>query len=268
MEMKQFQDEFLVIKKDLASYIFRITGHLQDTEDLVQDTYLRAAKSINTFQGKSSLKTWLFTIATNITRDHFRAKKRWSTNCMNNASDDANKHPELIDKFISIHRGESIPGKFEIREHINFCFTCMAKTLPIEQQVAIILKDVYGFKISEIIEILGLSEGKTKHAIKGGREMLINIFENKCALVSKQGVCYQCSELNGILNPKQDQQQELLKIKMVREANKGRTKEDLYKLRTELVKNIDPLNAQSTNLHVYFLSLMPHYSDNKELSPR
>jgi RNA polymerase sigma-70 factor, ECF subfamily len=265
MELKDFQEEFLALKKDLSSFIFRITGHLQDTEDLLQDTYLRAAKSIHTFQGKSSLKTWVFTIATNITKDHFRGKKRWTTNCMINASDDAKNNPELMEKMINISKGGNEAGKFEIKEHINFCFTCMAKTLPVEQQVAVILKDVYGFKISEITVILGLSEGKVKHAISGGRETLLDIFEHKCALVSKKGVCYQCSELNGILNPKQDQQKELMKIKMVRDANKGKTKEELYKLRAELVKNIDPLHSNSTHLHTYFLSLMPHYSENKKL---
>jgi len=183
-----------------------------------------------------------------------------------NGSSDAKNNQELMDKMISISRGSNnVEGKFEIKEHINFCFTCMAKTLPIEKQVAVILKDVYGFKISEIVEILGITDGKAKHAITGGRESLVNIFEHKCALVSKKGVCYQCSELNGILNPKQDQQEALVKIKMVREANKGKTKEELYKLRTELVKSIDPLHANNTDLHTYFLSLMPHYSENTVL---
>ncbi|MBK7872314.1 MAG: hypothetical protein IPJ74_17380 [Saprospiraceae bacterium] len=83
-------------------------------------------------------------------------------------------------------------------------------------------------------------------------------------MVSKKGACYQCSELNGIFNPKQNAQAELQKIKMVQDAEKGKSKEELYLLRAELVKQIDTLQAVGTDLHSYFLSLMPMYSQSDQ----
>ena len=77
-------------------------------------------------------------------------------------------------------------------------------------------------------------------------------FDDRCALVSKNGTCHQCSELNGIFNPKQDAQAELLKIKMV-SAGSGKNKSELYKLSTQLVNGIDPLRAEGANLHDFMM---------------
>jgi len=133
------------------------------------------------------------------------------------------------------------------------------KTLTIEQQIAVILADVYDFTMVEIMGVTGLSEGKVKHALVDARRLLIKIFDVKCAFVSKKGACYQCSELNNIFNPLQQQQEAVQRIKMIRENPAG--KEQLYRLRTELVRGIDPLDGVGSDLHAYFLSLMPQYCD-------
>ncbi len=83
---------------------------------------------------------------------------------------------------------------------------------------------------------------------------MMHIFDGTCAFISKQGVCHQCSELNGRFNPEQDRQVEKLKIKMVRDRDKY-DRVELYKLRTELVRGIDPLHANGTGLHEAFLRI-------------
>jgi RNA polymerase sigma-70 factor, ECF subfamily len=72
--------EFEAIRKQLKSYIVRITASVADAEDIVQDTYIKAHEKLSTFKGESSLKTWLFAIATNLAKDNLRAKKRWPEN--------------------------------------------------------------------------------------------------------------------------------------------------------------------------------------------
>ncbi|MBK7872315.1 MAG: RNA polymerase sigma factor [Saprospiraceae bacterium] len=172
--LEEFQTAFIDFQKELKSYILRATGSHEDAEDLAQDTYIKAAQHIESFQGRSSLRAWVFAIASNLIKDHFRAKQRWSVRCMDNASKDAQENPELIDKMKAL--SEKTPaGKFEIREHINFCFTCMSKTLPIEQQLALILKDVYEFKVQEIMEILQLTEGRVKHLLAYARGTMTDI---------------------------------------------------------------------------------------------
>lgn len=76
---------------------------------------------------------------------------------------------------------------------------------------------------------------------------MINIFDNRCALVNRNGVCHQCSELNGWFNPKENQQQELMKLDLVRGSTKY-DRDELYHIRTTLIKAIDPLRSKGSDL--------------------
>jgi hypothetical protein len=60
MNIKQFTSEFELARPQLKSYILRITASIEDTEDIVQDTFIRASSKLDTFRGQSSLKTWIF----------------------------------------------------------------------------------------------------------------------------------------------------------------------------------------------------------------
>jgi RNA polymerase sigma-70 factor (ECF subfamily) len=69
--------EFEIFQGELKSFLLRMTASVQDAEDIVQDTYIKARSKINSFRGESSVKTWVFSIASNLARDLLRSKKRW-----------------------------------------------------------------------------------------------------------------------------------------------------------------------------------------------
>jgi RNA polymerase sigma-70 factor, ECF subfamily len=81
---------------------------------------------------------------------------------------------------------------------------------------------------------------------------MTDIFDNRCALINKNGVCHQCSELNGWFNPKENQQQALMKLDLVR-GSKKYNREELYQIRTSLVKAIDPLRSKGADLQEILL---------------
>ena len=111
-----------------------------------------------------------------------------------------------------MHIRETSPqGKFEIKEHIAFCFTCVSKSLPLEQHLALLLKEVYGFKVKEIAQIMDQTDAMVKYYLHVSRNRMIEVFDQRCSLINKQGICHQCTELNGIYNPKQKAQEELVK---------------------------------------------------------
>ena len=83
---------------------------------------------------------------------------------------------------------------------------------------------------------------------------MLDIFDGTCAFVSKQGVCNQCSELNGRFNPKQDRRVEEMKIKMVRDRSEKNNAE-LYDMRVTLVRTIDPLHTNGSDLHEAFMKI-------------
>lgn len=256
MTIELFNQEFESNLDQLKSFLVRITASVADAEDIAQDTYIKASEKINTFRGESTLKTWLFTIASNLAKDNLRAQKRWTENVTDITKAAALSNKQFFEEAMNI-RATSPHGKFEAKEHIAFCFTCISKSLPLEQQLCIFLKEVYEFKVSEIESILGTTEAMVKYYLHTGRSKMITIFEGRCALINKQGVCHQCSELNGIFNPKQNTQEELMKIDLVKEAEKG-DKEHLFDLRMQILREIDPFKSKASELQLHHLEHNRH----------
>jgi RNA polymerase sigma-70 factor, ECF subfamily len=250
-DIKAFHQVFSTFQDQLKSFLYRLITDRNDVEDIVQETFVKAFDKIKTYKGKSSPKTWVFAIATNLARDLIRKRKRWPLDALDQACEAYKTSPHLQEKYAMVAQHTPY-NTFVIREHIDFCFTCISKTLPIEQQLALILKDIYEFKVKEIGLILDRSMGMVKHLLHDARTSMVRIFDNRCALVNKNGTCHQCSELNGIFNPEQDARQALLKIEMVKEGS-PKDKADLFKLRARLVKGIDPLSAEGANLHEFMM---------------
>lgn len=251
MTNEELTIEFEGIRKPLKSYILRITASVNDTEDLVQDTYLKASGARDTFKGMSTIKTWLFAIASNLARDNLRARRRWTENVTDLGKTAALSDQQFFQEALHI-RATSPQGEFEIKEHIAFCFTCIAKSLPLEQQICLLLKEVYEFKVNEIATIIDNTEAMVKYYLHTSRAKMINIFDGRCALINKQGVCHQCTELNGIFNPKQKAQEELVKIEMARESGKLE-KDQLFDLRTKIVRGLDPFESNAAELQLHHL---------------
>jgi RNA polymerase sigma-70 factor (ECF subfamily) len=251
MLLKDHIQDFLEFKPELQSFIFRLLTNRKDSEDIVQETYIRVHENIDSFKGDSSFKTWVFSIALNLSKNHLGKQKRWLENAQDYGAMLHVHSPQHWKTFIEVF--ETTPDKkYEIKEHIVYCFNCINKTLLIDQQLCLLLKDVYEFKVDEIIKITGLTEGKVKHAIADARKNMIRIFDNRCAFVNKKGVCHQCTTLKGNLNPKQNAHVEANEIKMVKEGNSP-DKEHLLNLRIEMVKSINPLNTLNTKMNVFML---------------
>lgn len=246
-DINAFQKLFAEFQNQLKSYLYRLLTDRHDVDDLTHDTFIKSFSNISTFNQKSSLKTWVFKIATNLAYDHLRKVKRWQADAQDRAADLAIGSEEIRKVFWVVHN-TSPAGAYEMREHIDYCFTCISKTLPIENQVALILKNIYDFQVKEICLILEKTEGVIKHLLNDARNTMTDIFEHRCALINKDGVCHQCSHINEIFNPRQNQQEELMKLELVK-VSKKYNREQLFTLRTLLVKAIDPLGAAGTDFH-------------------
>ncbi len=245
-DINAFQTLFASFQHSLRSYLYRLLANRNDAEDLTHDTFIRAYDKLHLFRGESSLKTWVFRIGTRLAYSVLEKRQRWTEDVSAQAKALVLNNRELagsIEKTASL----SPEGRYHIREHIDTCFTCISKTLPIENQVALILKDVYSFSVQEIGIILEKSLGTVKYLLQSGRSTMMDIFGKRCALIAKEGICHQCSELNGWLNPKQDQQEALMQLDLVK-GSKKYNREELYRLRTELVQGIDPLRSNGNAL--------------------
>ena len=250
-DIDAFQELFGAFQPQLKSYLYRLTANRNDAEDLTHDTFIRAFAKLSSFRGESSLKTWTFRIATNLAYNLLKRNRRWTEDVSERAKQRVLEDTTLRGEIEAVHQ-HAPHATYEMREHIDTCFTCIAKNLPVENQIALILKDVYAFTVPEICLILDATEGTVKYLLQAGRKTMTDIFERRCALVSKQGICYQCSELNGWFNPRQNQQEALMKLDLVRGSERY-DRETLYRMRADLVRAIDPLRSEGSELQEILL---------------
>lgn len=251
MTTDELTTQFVSVQAELKSFLLRMTASVQDAEDIVQETYIKAHSKIDTFRGESSLKTWVFSIASNLARDLLKSRKRWPETVTDICREETLGNRQFFQEAIQI-RETSPQGNFEIKEHIAFCFTCISKSLPLEEHLVLLLKEVYGFKVIEIAQIAQLSEAMVKYHLHVSRSKMIEIFDHRCSLINKQGICHQCTELNGIFNPKQNAQEELVKIEMAREAE-NRNKDELFDLRMKILQELDPFESGAAQLQLHHL---------------
>jgi RNA polymerase sigma-70 factor, ECF subfamily len=183
-------------RRPLLGYIYRMVTHRQDAEDLLQDVLVRVLEGIREYRGEARFKSWLFGIATHACLDHLRHKKRWRVEAQLIGEKEADAQPGGLAGLRDLMRAPEF--RLEIREHIAFCFSCIARTLPPEEQAALMLREVLGFTAQEAAGILGVSEPVVRHRLAAARAKMITDYEGLCALINKQGMCHQCRGLREV----------------------------------------------------------------------
>jgi RNA polymerase sigma-70 factor, ECF subfamily len=181
----------------LRALTYRLLGNPEDAADISQEALVRVFEKLATFRGDASFSTWLLSIATHLCLDHLRARARWRVDAQPLAKDDCVVGESALhhDLFAVV----ADPAfAFDVREHIAFCFTCVARSLTADMEVALVLSEVFDFRDAESAALLGLSESAFRHHLAAARRQMQEAFDGLCALVSKTGTCYQCKELREI----------------------------------------------------------------------
>lgn len=139
---------------DLYRFIFYMVKDQQTTEDLVQEVYIRVLNSYDTFKGKSSQKTWLFSIARHVTIDYFRSQKR--------------RRKRVLDYFDWTSKGQDLkddlplPEDFVLKdEELNEIYHHLDECTE-DQRSVLILRFIHEFTIKETAEALNFSISKVK----------------------------------------------------------------------------------------------------------
>ncbi len=244
-------------RKPLFGYIYRMVTSREDAEDLLQETLLRSIEQIPRFRGEARFKSWLFGIATHVSLDHLRRKKRWRVETQLEGEARARADPE---RMAGVGAMMARPDfSFEIREHIAFCFSCLARSLEPEKQAALFLKEMMGFTAEEGASILGLSEPKFRHHLAAARSSMIEAYEGMCQLINKTGACWQCRGLREIA-PKSNQGPDLVQIEV--RPGVPVTPENLFEARLDIVRTADLEEGRTRTLHEDFFDAVTHSEES------
>ena len=168
-------------RRELHLHCYRILGSLQDAEDLVQETLFASWRSLEAFEGRSSLRSWLYRIATNRCLNALRARSRRPREVEAMAEPlEPTRRIETVwfepcpDALLeSIPDGSPGPAaRYEARESIELAFIAALQHLPPRQRAALVLGDVFGFRTAEVAEMLDTGEVSVKGALQRARATL------------------------------------------------------------------------------------------------
>jgi RNA polymerase sigma-70 factor, ECF subfamily len=160
-------------RRELLAHCYRMTGSLHDAEDLVQETFLRAWKAYDRFEGKSSVRTWLHRIATNTCLTALEGRKRrpLPTGLGAPSSDPAD---ELIERA-EVPWLEPLPDPSTVvgtRESVRLAFVAALQHLSPRQRAVLVLRDVLQWKAAEVAEAIGASTPAVNSLLQRARSQL------------------------------------------------------------------------------------------------
>lgn len=155
---------------EIYGLLYRITDDPEEAGDLTQETFISAVKSIKSFRGDSELKTWLFRIALNHSRNRFRWWNRRGKNIT--VSLDAELGESKTPLSETIGSASSTPEEIAIRKERQKELADALNGLPEIFREAVILCDVEGFSYQEIADTLEINVGTVRSRIARGREEL------------------------------------------------------------------------------------------------
>ena len=179
LAFRQLTDPF---RREIQLHCYRILGSLQDAEDILQETLLAAWRGLDAFEGRASLRTWLYRIATNRCLNLLRS----------NARRPAKEVPPMPEPPPPTRRAEPLwlqpypdilleglpdtaPGpaaRYETKEATALAFVAGLQRLPPLQRTALVLRDVLGFSAGESATILETTEASVKGALQRARATL------------------------------------------------------------------------------------------------
>jgi RNA polymerase sigma-70 factor (TIGR02960 family) len=167
-------------RRELQVHCYRILGSVADAEDALQETLLSAWQGLAGFEGRASIRTWLYQVATSRCLDALRSARRRPPQSMPPAGLDPPEptrlgevlwlepYPDVLLEGLA----DSAPGpeaRYQAREAISLAFITALQLLPPRQRAVLILRDVLGFHAREAAGILDTSEESVTSALKRAR---------------------------------------------------------------------------------------------------
>jgi len=176
----QFLSQVEPFRRELKAHCYRMSGSLTEAEDLVQDSLIKAWRGYGTFEGRSSLRRWLYAVATRTCLDALQAKKS-RVLTVGLAAD-----PSLPPKaggddlaWLEPYPDDALPSddvspeaRYSKSESVALAFLSALQLLPARQRAVLLLRDVLGWSAADCAELLDMSVPAVNSALQRARDTL------------------------------------------------------------------------------------------------
>ena len=176
-------------RHELQVHCYRMLGSLQDAEDLVQETLLRAWQKLDTYAGRASFRAWLYKIATNACLDTLDRRPRRTLPPAYQVAADPNERPaapitepiwlEPIPDDLLADIDASPEARYDTRESITLAFLAAMQSLPPRQRAVLILRDVLDWHAEQVAQLLDLTVSAVNSALHRARVTLAKLYHTQ-----------------------------------------------------------------------------------------
>ena len=167
------------LSEPLRRYLGRYTGKPALADDLLQETLIRIARGLPSFAGRSSLKTWAFSIATRVAADHFRQPSH-------------RVQIVDVDESLELSDGGLAVDQRLIIDEMNACVRQVIDSLPEEYRAALVLHDLEDLTAAETAEACGSSVPTAKIRIHRARLRLMEALSKECSFYRDEENVLRC----------------------------------------------------------------------------
>jgi RNA polymerase sigma-70 factor (ECF subfamily) len=191
---RAFEQAAEPFRRELKLHCYRMVGSVNEADDLVQETYLRAWRSFESFDGRGSFRAWLYRIATNVCLDTLasRRKARRVLPDQQGPADVVVRMPEgappaevawlepypdsNLDQILD--EAPNPEARYASREAVRLAFVAAIQKLPPRQRATLLLRDVLGWSATEASGLVGGSTASVNSALQRARETLTKCYPN------------------------------------------------------------------------------------------
>ena len=166
-DTRAFDDLVVKFSPKLYGMVYHMTSNKEDTHDLLQDIFAKAYRSLKRFRGKSTFYTWIYSIATNMTLNFLKKRKRRSAWSLDDVESGIQNDDAMVDL-----RHEANPrhqsGIHELQKKLNEAMQALSD----DHRAVVTMFDIQGVPHAEISKILGVSEGTVRSRLYYAHQQL------------------------------------------------------------------------------------------------
>jgi RNA polymerase sigma-70 factor (ECF subfamily) len=170
VSVTDFERAAAPLRGELLAHSYRMLGSWHEAEDAVQETYLRGWRAWDGFEERSSVRTWLHRIATNVCLNTVRDRgRRALPSGIGAPTDDMHEQPDVLPTDAWI---QPFPGD---RADLRLALIAAMQTLPPAQRAVLLLRDVLAFRAAEVAEMMDMSVAAVKSSLQRARARLADV---------------------------------------------------------------------------------------------